>query len=176
MALGANNKDDDDKQKRQSSSKSEKLACCIGTVENHSRAAAPPERQETADQHLALVRATHEKVTGNRWGKSDSEAYDENGLEKVPVEKIISVLDAVCRRTPAKINSFRYFVKETVTIPDPRNRAWRKKQLEEIVRGVLGNAAGRAGYSTGDFIEDVKCVCAREAIQFDNDLFSELTG
>jgi hypothetical protein len=92
------------------------------------------------------------------------------------VEKFISALDAVARRTPAKINSFRYFVKKIVAVPDLRNRAWQKKQLEKIVRRIRDGVVGRADYSTGDFVEDVKRACAREAVPYDNDLFSELTG
>ncbi len=52
--------------------------------------------------------------------------------------------------------------------------AWRKKQLDKIVRTIRDNSVGRAYYSTTDFIKDVKCACAREAILFDNDIFSEL--
>jgi hypothetical protein len=65
-----------------------------------------------------------------RWKKSDTEAYNGNGLEKIPAEKIISALQAVTRRTPATINGFNYFVREIVTLRDPRSRAWQKKQLE----------------------------------------------
>jgi|SRR5262245_45394782 len=82
----------------------------------------PQERPETAGRDSALVRAAYEKATGNHWNKSDSEAYNENGIKKVPVNKIISVLEAVARRTPAKINSFNYFVKEIVALPDSQSR------------------------------------------------------
>jgi len=37
-----------------------------------------------------------------------------------------------------------------------------------------GNMVGRAVYSLADFVEDVKCACAREGVVFDNDLFNEL--
>jgi hypothetical protein len=143
-------------------------------VENHSRAAAPRERQASADRHFALVRDAYERATGNTWNDSDSSAYAENGLEEVPVEKILSALDVVARRIPAKINSLRYFVKEIVSLPDPRNHAWQKQQLEKIVRRIRDSAVGRADYSTADFVEDVKRACAREAVPFDNDLFNEL--
>jgi len=63
-----------------------------------------------------------------------------------------------------------------VALPDPGNRAWRKKQLEKIVRRIRENAVGRANYSRGDFVEDVKRACARETIPFDNDVFNELAG
>ena len=56
----------------------------------------------------------------------------------------------------------------------PRNRAWQKKQLEKIVRRIRDNAVGRADYSTSDFVEDVKCACARESVAFDNDIFNDL--
>jgi len=73
-------------------------------------------------------------------------------------------LEAVAHRTPTRINSFRYFVQELVALPDPSKRAWRKKQLEKIIRRIRENAVGRADYSAGDFVKDVKCACAREAV------------
>lgn len=178
VAQGANNKDDDDddKKKPQSSSKGGRLASCIDPVESHSRAAAPRERSETGDEHLARVQAAYERATGNRWNRSDSEAYEANGLRRIPAEKIIPVLEAVARRTPGRINSLAYFVKEIHALMGPRNRAWQKKQLEKIVRRLRHNSVGRADYSTVDFVEDVKCACARESIAFDNDIFTELTG
>jgi hypothetical protein len=176
VAPRATNKYDDENIKIKSSSKGQKLAIVSDPEQNHSWAAAPREREETADQHFARIRAAYEKATGNRWNKSDSEAYAANGLKKVPADKIISALEAVARRTPARINSFRYFVKEIAVIPDPRNRAWRKKQLEKIIRRIQDGSIGRADYSEGDFIEDVKYACARESVPFDNDLFNELAG
>lgn len=91
-------------------------------------------------------------------------------------EKVISALDAVARRTPARINSLKCFAKEIVALPDPRNRAWQKKQLEKIVRRICNNSVGRTDYSTGDFVEDVKRAFARESVPFDNDISNELAG
>jgi hypothetical protein len=178
VARHATNKDDDDddKNKRKSSSKEKTLGDSSEPVENHRCAAAPRERQETGDRDFVLVRAAYEKATGNRWNKSDSEAYSENRIEKVPVDRIISTLEAVARRTPAKINSFNYFVQEIVAIPDSRNRVWKKKQLEKIVRRIRDSTVGHAGYSAIDFLEDVKCACAREGVRFDDDIFNELVG
>jgi len=66
-----------------------------------------------ADLDFVLVRDAYERATGDRWKKSDSEAYNENSLQRVPAEKIISALEAVARRIPTKINSF---VQEIVTL------------------------------------------------------------
>ena len=143
-------------------------------VENHNRAAAPRERPESPDRHFSLVRAAYEKTTGNRWKKSDSEAYEENGLRKLPAETIISGVEAVTWRTPTKINSFRYFVREILTFSGPCNRARQRMQFETIVRRVRDNSVGRPDYSHIDFLEDVKCACAREAIAFDHDFYNEL--
>jgi len=145
-------------------------------VENHSRAAAPREKVESAAKHFALVRAGYEKATGNRWHKSDAEAYADNGLQRIPAEKIISVLEAVAQRTSAKVNSLAYFVREILALQMPRNRAWQKKRLRDIVQRIRDNSVGRADYSTSDFIEDVKCACARDSVPFDNDIFNELTN
>ena len=69
-----------------------------------------------------------------------------------------------------------YFVKEITAQPDPRNRAWQKKRLEIIVHKVRDISVGRVNYSTADFVEDVKCGCAREGVVFENDLFNELVS
>ncbi len=176
VARRANNKDDDKKNKSNHHQKSGKTALSGDPVENHSGAAAPREKQESAERHFALVRDAYEKATGNTWNDSDSAAYEENSLQRVPTEKIIPVLEAVARRTPGRVNSLAYFVKEIHALMAPRNRAWQKKQLEAIVRRIQDNSVGRAGYSTAEFVEDVKRACAREAVPFDNDIFNEMTG
>src|SRR5688572_26139385 len=155
VARHATNKDDDDddKNQKESSSKGQTFTGDSEPVENHSSAAQPRERQDGVGRDLELVRAAYEKATGNRWTKSDSAAYDENGIRNVPIEKILSTLQAVVRRTPAKINSFKYFVKEIVAVPDMRSRTWQKKQLEKIVRRIRDNSVGRADYSRIDFVE-----------------------
>jgi predicted oxidoreductase (fatty acid repression mutant protein) len=91
----------------------------------------------------------------------------------VSAPKIASVIETVVRRTPTKINSSKYFVKEITAQPDPRNRAWQKKCLERIVQKIRDISIGRSGYSMSDFVEDVKCNCAREGVAFENDLFNE---
>lgn len=94
----------------------------------------------------------------------------------MPPAKIISIVETVVRRTPTKINSFKYFVKEITAQPDPRNRAWHKKRLEKIVHKIRDISVGRGDYSMADFVEDVKCNCAREGVVFENDLFNELVS
>jgi hypothetical protein len=74
--------------------------------ENHRAAAAPREINPAAGSDFDLVRAAYEKATGNRWSRSDTETYEKHRLDGIPIGKIISVLEAVVGRTPAKINSF----------------------------------------------------------------------
>jgi hypothetical protein len=179
LARGANNKENlDDDFKRKSSSKKGQLAIASGggATKHHNGAAAPPEKQSAACGDLAIVRAAYEKATGNRWSKLDTEAYQGNGLYEIPVSKIISILETVPHRTPAKISSFKYFVKEITAIPDPRNRAWRKKKLHNIVSRIRDNAVGGGGYSAMDLLEDVRCACAREDVVFDDDIYNELVS
>jgi hypothetical protein len=165
--------DDDDLTNKSSSSKGERTDIGSMPVENHTCAAAPREK-ETAD--FLLVREAYEKATGNRWNQSDSEAYLQNNIANLPATKIVSVLETVSRRTPTKINSFKYFVKEITAQPDPCNRAWQKKRLEKIVHKIRDISVGRSGYLMADFVEDVKCGCAREGVVFENDLFNELVS
>lgn len=174
VARNAPNKYDDDNIKIKSSSNGGKTGNAAELVENHSSATVPRERKETADRDLMLVRAAYERATGNRWNKSDTEAYLQNDVGNVPVEKVIATMEAVIRRTPTKINSFKYFVREIVSPPDLRNRAWNKKRLKKIISKVSDISVGRSDYSIGDFVEDVKRTCAREGVDFDNDTFNEL--
>ena len=141
---------------------------------DHSGAAPPRERETNRDSDFDRVRAAYERFTGNRWSKSDTEAYDKHRLDQIPAGRVVSVLDAVVKRIPVRINSFKYFIREILAVPDPRNRAWQKKQLGKIVARIHENAVGRAGYSSIDLLEDVKCACAREAVLFDDDLYNEL--
>jgi hypothetical protein len=176
VARGATNQNDDDDddikiKNKSSSSKGNEIGGML--VENHTCAAAPREK-ETAD--FLLVREAYEKATGNRWSQSDSESYKQNNIANLPAAKIVSVLETVARRTPTRINSFKYFVKEITAQPDPRNRAWQKKRLEKIVHKIRDISVGRRDYSMADFVEDVKCGCAREGVVFENDLFNELVS
>jgi hypothetical protein len=123
--------------------------------------------------NLARIRTADVKLVCNIMPHADSEAYDENGIVRVPVDKIISAIEAVIRRTPVKINSFKYFVQEIVAIPDLQNGAWQKKQLERIIGRIRDNAVGRSDYTSIDFLEDVKHACARENVVFNNDIFNE---
>ena len=169
----ATKKLDDDESKKQSSSNSQFTVADGPPVENHKGEKA---QQSFNNQHFESVQAAYMRITGNNWNQADSESYEQNAIGKIPVEKVVSVMENVARRTAAKINSFRYFVKEILAAPDPRSRAWQKKQLERIARRVRDNAVGRANYSGVDFVEDVKCACAREGVRFDNDLFNQWIG
>jgi hypothetical protein len=82
----------------------------------------------------------------------------------------------ICNGTPTRINRFKYFVREIVASPASRNRAWHKKRLKKIVSTVSDISVGSADFSLADFVEDVKCRCAREDSVFDNDIFNELVG
>jgi hypothetical protein len=178
VARGATIKNDDDDIKiknKSSSSKGEENEIGGKLVEYHACAAAPREK-EAAEQNFMFVREAYEKATGNRWNQSDSEAYKQNSIGSVSANKIASVMETVVRRTPTKINSFKYFVKEITAQPDPRNRAWQKKRLEKIVHKIRDISVGRSGYLMANFVEDVKCSCAREGIVFENDLFNELVS
>ncbi len=148
----ATNKYDDDDLKIKSSSKGRKLGSGSNPVENHRGAAAPREIEENFERQFELVQTAYERATGNRWNKWDTEAFCQNRLEELHAEKIISVLETVVCRTPAKINSFKYFIREIVAVPDPRNRAWQKKRLEKIVHRIRDNSVDRSDLSQADFV------------------------
>ena len=119
VARGATIKNDDDDIKIKNKHHHQKARNEIGgeLVENHTCAAAPREK-ETAEQNFLLVREAYEKATGNRWNQSDSEAYKQNNIGSVPANKIASVIETVVRRTPTKINSFKYHAASRI-MPHP---------------------------------------------------------
>ena len=172
-ARHANIKCDDDQEKN-SSSNSGNAAFSVNTPENHSPAALPQESEPNPAEILEKVRSAYEKATGNLWNHSDETAFRHNELDRVPLPRILATMESVVRHTPAKVNSFKYFIREIKASQDTRNRSWRKKQLEGIIRRMRDNATGLANYTGPDFLEDVKCPCAREGVYFDNDVFNDL--
>jgi hypothetical protein len=176
VAPHANNKEDDDDFKKQSSSKGGKPLSMVNPNGDHSGAAARREKKTPGNPDVVRVRTAYEKATGNQWSNSDTETYEKHGLGQMPADKIVSVLEAVLQRIPTKINSFRYFIKEILAVPERRNRAWQKNQLEKIVRKIRDSSVGRAGYSGIDFLQDVKCACAWEGIVFNDDIYNKLVG
>jgi hypothetical protein len=87
-------------------------------------ACGKPQRGESAAK-LAYMR-----ITGNNWNQADSESYEQNAIGKIPVEKVVSVMENVARRTAAKINSFRYFVK--LATPDLAAVPGRRSNSSEL--------------------------------------------
>jgi hypothetical protein len=134
----------------------------------------PPREQDLTLAHLAQTVSTYTQVTQNRWSESDTQAYRDNKISQVPVEKVRAVLQAVSDRTGARINSFNYFIKEILTLVNPKSPAQQKRALGLLVRRVRELHAGSADYSLANFAHDVKTACAREGVAFDNDLLNEL--
>lgn len=175
VAPSPHNQRDDDL-KNQSSSKAKIHS---PPVEKHSlrvstRREKEPENLGPTNEHLDLTRRIYCQVTGNPWTEADLRSYRENRITQVPTQKIISVIETVANRTPTKINSFNYFVKEILALLDPHSRSWQKRCLEKIIRRIRENHVGHSSDSRIDFLEDVKRTCAREGVRFDNDLFNEL--
>jgi len=130
--------------------------------------------QSARMDHLAQTTTAYTTVTQNPWLQSDTVSYLKHGIDRVPIEKLKNVIQAVSKRAESRINSFAYFVKEILTVNDPQSQVGKRKALAAIVKRVRDSHRGRNGYSTADLVCDVKAACAREAVIFDNDLFNEL--
>jgi len=130
--------------------------------------------QSARMDHLAQTITAYTTVTRNPWLQSDTVSYLQHDIDRVSIEKLKKVIQAVSERAESRINSFAYFVKEILTVNDPRSQAGKRKALAAIVKRVRDSQRGRNGYSTSDLVYDVKAACAREAIIFDNDLLNEL--
>jgi hypothetical protein len=57
----------------------------------------------------ATVALRYEKATGNRWNKSDYEAYQQNAICNVPIARIISALEAVTTANASQNQQFQIF-------------------------------------------------------------------
>ncbi|MEW5979348.1 MAG: replication protein [Acidobacteriota bacterium] len=141
------------------------------THDNHHQTPKPDDEDFS---HLEALQTAYSQITGNEWVPSDTQAYRENRIAQVPINRLVEVLHGVKNRCGSRINSFNYFVKEILSRSDPRNRQLQKRSLARIVRRVRELHAGAHDYPAADFVFDVKEACAREGVIFDNELFNSL--
>jgi hypothetical protein len=104
--VATNKSDEDDEITKQSSSKRQFVTVQSPPEENHKGEDALREKQSCSNQHFESIRDIYSRITPNNWNQSDSESYEENAIGKIPIEKVISAMETVARRTPAKVNSF----------------------------------------------------------------------
>jgi hypothetical protein len=93
------------------------------------------EEGSSKDDHYESVKAAYSRITRNNWSSSDRESYVENAIGKIQIERVVSVLETVACQTPAKINSFRYFVKEILAVPDTATVRGRRSSWEKLSEG-----------------------------------------
>jgi hypothetical protein len=127
------------------------------------------QRPEAPDEDSAS------QITGNSWGTSDCQTYQQNEIRKVPLSKVLSAMQAVKQRSLTRINSFNYFVKEILDTTTQRNLQQQSQALAEIIKQVRDLHMGANQYTIADFVFDVKRACAREGVLFDNALFNSIT-
>ena len=125
--------------------------------------------------HLKEIQNAYSQITGNPWVNSDSQSYQQNGIGKIPLPKVLGVMQAVKQRSLTRINSFNYFVKEILDTTSPRNHMCQSQSLAEIIKRVRDLHVGANRYTIADFVFDVKRACAREGVLFDNALFNSIT-
>jgi hypothetical protein len=159
--------------------------------QTRARSSAPPVQQTSSaykhnddekqpaitamSQHHQEVMTLYQNLTCNSWKTSDTEAYEK--ISQVPIVKIDAVLRAVIQRAPQRPNSFNYFLKEILGLMNPKSqtRGQQKKALEQILQRVrTAHAGSNEKLTIADLTYDVKDLCAREGVVFDNDLFNEV--
>jgi hypothetical protein len=141
-------------------------------IENnhHQRPKAP----DDGSAHLEEIQNAYSRITGNHWVTSDSQSYQQNGISKVPLPKVLAVMQAVKQRSLTRINSFNYFVKEILETTTPRNLQQQSQALAEIIKRVRDLHVGTNHHIIAAFVFDVKRACAREGVVFDNDLSNSI--
>ena len=77
----------------------------------------PAEREDVKlhKTHLDSTREMYCQVTDNKWIEADWKSYRQNRIADIPIDKVISAVEAVSHRAAVTINSFSYFVKEILT-------------------------------------------------------------
>jgi len=78
---------------------------------------------------LAQTITAYTTVTRNPWLQSDTVSYLQHDIDRVSIEKLKNVIQTVSERAESRINSFAYFVKEILTVNDPRSQAGKRKAL-----------------------------------------------
>ncbi len=121
--------------------------------------------------HLADVRALYCKLTGNAWKSSDADAYAE--VADVAAEEIVAAMRRVADRTPARPNSFRYFLREIKAGMETGVAERDVLKLLEVAKEVRSLNTGRYGYTDADFREDVKVAAARRGAAYGPSLLEE---
>lgn len=128
------------------------------------------------DSHQIATQKIYQDLTGNKWKKSDQEAYKK--IHDIPLATIEQAIQLAKQRATNRPNSFNYFVKEILNLADPstQSRTQQKKALAKIVQQVKTVHTGAAHYGIADLAADVKDACVRQNILFNNDLFNEILG
>ena len=124
--------------------------------------------------HLVQTITVYTTTTKNPWLQTDTVSYFQHSVDRIPIEKVKNVIQAVHERADARINSFAYFVKEILAVDDCQTKGGRRKALAAIVKRVQEIHCGQAGYTAADLVYDIKATCAREGVIFDADLFNEI--
>ena len=104
------------------------------------------------NHHQKETMMIYQTITGNKWKKSDDEAYKK--IKEVPLEKIGEGIRLATKRSASRPNSLNYFVKEITNLahPSEQSKTQRKKALEKIVARVRDNNVGAADYKLPDFV------------------------
>lgn len=123
-------------------------------------------------EHEKDVMTIYQNVTSNSWSKADLAAYEK--IKNISIEVIETAIKLASERSSARPNSLAYFVKEILSVANPKqNRSQRKKMLAKIIDRISNSLVG-SSYSMSDFTHKVKDLCLREDIAFDNDIFDEI--
>jgi hypothetical protein len=125
-------------------------------------------------EHEKTVMMIYQNITENVWTKADSDAYIK--VKSIPVEKIEIALRLASERAKNRPNSFAFFIKEILSVSSPKkqSRSQQKKAMEKIMIDIRNSKVGSSNYTISDFAYDVKEVCIREDVTFDNNIFDEL--
>lgn len=124
-------------------------------------------------EHQQQVMMIYQNITENVWTKADSDSYEK--VKSMPVEKIEIALRLASERAKNRPNSFAFFIKEILSVSNPKQSPSRqKKAMEKIMIDIRNSKVGSSNYTISDFAFDVKEACIREDVTFDNNIFDEL--
>jgi hypothetical protein len=147
--------------------------------ENRRQSARPVENSAADDdEERKKIKKEFERLTGNRWSRYDDAALDQ--LKEVPARQILNLLPAIHARAKNPIGNFAFFatsiLREVSTAPAAQPRHHLRRRYEKLAADVASVNLGRDEMRPSDWVAALKARCAREGLQWDDDLANEILG
>ena len=145
--------------------------------ENRRQSAQPVENPAAEDdEERRKIKQEFERLTGKRWSRYDEAALDQ--LKGVSPARVLDFLPAIHARAKNPIGNFAFFATSilrevtTTLAVQPRNHL--RRRYEALAAEIASVNLGRDDLRPSDWVAALKTRCAREGLQWDDDLANEI--